>query len=1018
MPAVHDSCGSMVAHLSSLQEVAIVDSLGHQEPRSVPISMEPNFLALGPQHLAVAMNNRVSYYSLNGESGTLITEREYNGTVSQIKVNNGIAAALTGGQVHVHHIQTGPEGDNTLILPAPDVTVNHIDMAGDYLIMGSEEGKIEYFNLVDWTMSSGCELQHPKPIISFYPNSTGTRVVFIDSDKEGFMYNPVQAVVIPVEGFDPATQSIIWDNMDPLVFVACTEDAFVVFTHASLTINGHQVISIGSLEIRESGDMVLNAAHTHRPRGWMPVVLNDGIMVCQEQNGSLQTLILSTHDMIHRKGRLSQEQSKTLFAQFLSLLRLKEAFDLARQLQFRSHWLALSGKAMEQLDMTTAIRVYRELGDAAMVMALEGLEMLEDKSLLAGHVAMLFGDYNLAQELFVSSSEPTVALEMRRDLFNWEHALKLAQSLAPEQVALLSVEYAQQLEFRQDFSGALSMYEAGQRSDDVTGDMNVQRMARAGIARMSMRTGDLRRGLQIALESSDQALCRECGSLLEELKQYPDAALLYERGGEYDKAAHIFIQSKNFTAAAPLMSKIKSTKLHTQFAKAREAGGDPKGAYIAYERASDLENMCRILIRKLHDPEKAFEIVRESRKAPPARLAADFCVQAGDFTSAIEFMLIAKELDKAFELAKKHDEMDVFADHIGELGSASVFTRIAKYHESKGRWSIAGDFYSKCQQYQKALKLYLQCGESHVSKAIDVVGLARSDQLTHILIDFLMGDPDGVPKDPKHIFRLYMALESYPQAAKTAIILARQEQENGRFKKAHNFLLETMTELRAHDCIIPRHLHDALMLIHSHQRIKALAATGNHFGAAQMLLRVIKKKSQFPSQLVNLLTSTVIECQRSGLKKSAYETALSLMTPEHRELIPEKFKRKIEGLIRRPSKDEKVDDCTPCPNCASSLSNHELECDMCLSSLPYCIVTGRHMTRDDWCQCKNCGFPALSSAMNELKQSSPTAVCPMCETLLANNIEEISDPSEYLKNFRRSADEDGEIDDKKKKNKK
>jgi len=48
--------------------------------------------------------------------------------------------------------------------------------------------------------------------------------------------------------------------------------------------------------------------------------------------------------------------------------------------------------------------------------------------------------------------------------------------------------------------------------------------------------------------------------------------------------------------------------------------------------------------------------------------------------------------------------------------------------------------------------------------------------LTHQLIDFLMGETDGVPKDPNYIFRLYMALGNYPQAAKTAIIIARQEQ--------------------------------------------------------------------------------------------------------------------------------------------------------------------------------------------------------------------------------------------------
>lgn len=71
--------------------------------------------------------------------------------------------------------------------------------------------------------------------------------------------------------------------------------------------------------------------------------------------------------------------------------------------------------------------------------------------------------------------------------------------------------------------------------------------------------------------------------------------------------------------------------------------------------------------------------------------------------------------------------------------------------------------------------------------AIAVVGKARNDMLTHTLIDFLMGETDGVPKDPNYIYRLYMALGSYSQAAKTAIIIAKQEQDLGNYKVGFSF---------------------------------------------------------------------------------------------------------------------------------------------------------------------------------------------------------------------------------------
>ena len=103
---------------------------------------------------------------------------------------------------------------------------------------------------------------------------------------------------------------------------------------------------------------------------------------------------------------------------------------------------------------------------------------------------------------------------------------------------------------------------------------------------------------------------------------------------------------------------------------------------------------------------------------------------------------------------------------------------IAEYYQNQQDWGKAGEFYALCAQYHKALKLFLQCGESEMDKvshrsfvgtalhlisspccflisprhqAIDVVGKARSDMLTHTLIDFLMGETDGVPKDPNFI---------------------------------------------------------------------------------------------------------------------------------------------------------------------------------------------------------------------------------------------------------------------------
>jgi len=52
-----------------------------------------------------------------------------------------------------------------------------------------------------------------------------------------------------------------------------------------------------------------------------------------------------------------------------------------------------------------------------------------------------------------------------------------------------------------------------------------------------------------------------------------EAAQLYEAAGSYDQAASLYILDTNFEAAAPLMAKISTPKLHLQFAKAKESRG-------------------------------------------------------------------------------------------------------------------------------------------------------------------------------------------------------------------------------------------------------------------------------------------------------------------------------------------------------------------------------------------------------------------------------------------------------------
>lgn len=91
--------------------------------------------------------------------------------------------------------------------------------------------------------------------------------------------------------------------------------------------------------------------------------------------------------------------------------------------------------------------MFRCIGDAATVFSLKTIASIEDISFLSGFCALLLGKTDDAKSLLIKSVNPKEALYLCRDLLQWEQAIALAESLAPEQIPIIAHEYAHQLEF-------------------------------------------------------------------------------------------------------------------------------------------------------------------------------------------------------------------------------------------------------------------------------------------------------------------------------------------------------------------------------------------------------------------------------------------------------------------------------------------------------------------------------------------------------------------------------------------
>lgn len=71
-----------------------------------------------------------------------------------------------------------------------------------------------------------------------------------------------------------------------------------------------------------------------------------------------------------------------------------------------------------------------------------------------------------------------------------------------------------------------------------------------------------------------------------------------------------------FQAANPLMDQITSPSILGMVAKAKEADKNYREAEKAYERANDYENIIRLNLEFLDNPERAKEVFHKKSKLP------------------------------------------------------------------------------------------------------------------------------------------------------------------------------------------------------------------------------------------------------------------------------------------------------------------------------------------------------------------------------------------------------------------
>lgn len=1010
---------------------------------------EPKFFSLSEKYLIISFGTYIHIY----QSGELIkllnsnektppkfVKKEYSANIKMISINENSMAVLAEGRVYFSSM----DGENNKIFPLKDTeeTINIVFLTNDFLIYSDSSNKVKTFQINSQGSHSVAEFKFEHQIKRIFPNEKGTKMICINNYGKGFFYSTINEKILPLNN-ESELNNVIWDSLDQNLFVASTStNLMYVYYVFEDTLDGAKVNVLKEYTAIEdvSSSKQTSCVMKLDPNNIPFYLANGYLFLFQKNSKEIKGSILLTHYWIHnwRKEADIEDGHKKYFMQAVQLGRFSNACQAAKFLsaEKNSYCNFLGKQCLNYLELDIAEESFRRASNTSLTLTVENLRPITEKKILFGHIAAILGKEDKAEELFLGSSQPKLAVDLRCDLQDWAIALKLAKEYQPYREVFISRKLAYQQESLNNNSEAIKLYGKSKISNIlsflITLENDINNTSHkncdskeleyhnlqcdAGISRCCFKLGDTNKAMDIATQIKNKQLILEIAYLAESLNYSSEAAKLFVLVGLFEKAATIYISIKQFKLAEELIDKIKSTNLLIQLARMKENEKMYKDAERAYERAGEWEHVIRLNLKHLNDIEKAKDIVLTKHKTESAALMiADHFDQLGRKKETIEFKLIAKRYDEAFALAQTFNEMDTYANFISNwVKNQEEFKKIAIYYEGKNKYGKAGIYYEKCGNIEKALQMYIKSNDDeYLERAVEMVGLQNQDQLTNQLIDHLL--INNIESGPHFLIKLYIFLGNFSKACEIGIELSIQEQQLSNYKNAHKILWDLYVLLKEKNLPVSFECNHRLSVLHSYILSKyKLVKFKLNMSAARNFLRIANNIQMFEKHAVGILTNVCLTCHDANLLKSASEWAFTLIdNSNYKDMIHADFKDRIYKIASKNYKtiEEKQEEKSPCPFCKTEIPEYSLTCNTCYNVIPFCIASGKHVLTYDLYSCPHCNFPAIGSEFKNLLSKENT--CPLCQKEIdIQLLEPVKDVVSYFKNRKVAKVEDKIIEKK------
>ena len=76
----------------------------------------------------------------------------------------------------------------------------------------------------------------------------------------------------------------------------------------------------------------------------------------------------------------------------------------------------------------------------------------------------------------------------------------------------------------------------------------------------------------------------------------------------------------------------------------------------------------------------------------------------GDYTTALEYLVMSKNYETAFEVARQNGQIQLFADILGDQATPDDLVKIASHYEHERNFLLAGKYYALAGQNDKVIE--------------------------------------------------------------------------------------------------------------------------------------------------------------------------------------------------------------------------------------------------------------------------------------------------------------------------